>query len=449
MATAAAPPTPTTQATAEEELGGPTDDMKDKPTRAEGGAGEGAEGGAGEGAEGGAGEGAEGGEGEEGGAGDGALSERPAPPSSLQLSNKGKKKVLSAPALSLSLGGGSVVSDDLSKVLSPSVDEVDEVDLDLEALETPSDSESLVFPHDLDLDLDLEEDMRRLGVASSRGPSSLHDPSLLHDPSPSRRRSLGLEPEDTVDSVGRRWRSFTSSGFKTQVNMSLIQDYVRVISHGGYYGDEENDIIVFSSCFLPENSIDSYEEVMYHLFKYVMGTLELMVSQDYVVVYLCAGAQKNQVPGLGWLRDCYTTIDRRLRKNLKGFYVVHPTWFIKALITIVKPFISSKFSRKLRFVNSLQELSELVPTEQAQIPACVKEEHNYSATVTPTCTLQSWFSPGSVLVQSWFSPGSVLVQSWFSPGSVLHTERRQDNNSATVVVYLNILKHLIFQLILS
>ncbi|CAL9691040.1 unnamed protein product [Knipowitschia caucasica] len=284
----------------------------------------------------------------------------PVPPTSLQLSNKKrKKKVLSAPTLSLSLGGESLVSEDLSLVLSPSGDEVD-LDLDLEGLETPSDSESLMFPPDMDLDLDLEEDMRRLGVACSRGPA----PSS--GPTPSR--SLD-DTEDTVDSAGSRWRSFSCSG--ASVNMSLIQDHVRVLSHGGYYGDEQNDIIVFSSCYLPENNTESYEEVMDHLFRYVMGTLELMVSQDYVIIYLCAGAQRNQVPGLSWLRDCYTAIDRRLRKNLKSFFVVHPTWFIKALITIVKPFISSKFSRKLVFVDSLQQLSDLVPTEHAQIPNCV------------------------------------------------------------------------------
>lgn len=285
----------------------------------------------------------------------------PVSPSSLLLSSSNKsrkKKVLSAPVLSLSLGGGSVLSEDLSGILSQSLDELE---LDLEALETPSDSESLVFPlQDLDLDPDLQEDMARLGVGSCRASSS-------------RRRSLGLEPEDTVDGQGSRWRSLTSNGQQTQVNMSLIQDYVQVISHGGYYGDEEDDIIVFTSCFLPNNSISDYQQVMDHLFRYVMGTLELMVSQNYLIIYLCAGAQRNQLPSISWLRECYTTIDRRLRKNLKGFLVIHPTWFIKAVITIVKPFISSKFSRKLRFVNSLQELSLLVPTEQIQIPDCVKE----------------------------------------------------------------------------
>ena len=31
----------------------------------------------------------------------------------------------------------------------------------------------------------------------------------------------------------------------------------------------------------------------------------------------------------------------RLKKDLKGLLVVHPAWYIKALITVVKPFIRS------------------------------------------------------------------------------------------------------------
>ncbi|KAK5884156.1 hypothetical protein CesoFtcFv8_020413 [Champsocephalus esox] len=115
---------------------------------------------------------------------------------------------------------------------------------------------------------------------------------------------------------------------------------------------------------------------MDHLFRYVVGTLDLMVRENYLMVYLCAGGQRDKLPGISWLRECYTTINHRLRKNLKGFYVVHPTWYIKALATIIKPFISqtlSKFSRKLQFVESLQELSLLVPVDQVQIPAVVSQ----------------------------------------------------------------------------
>uniref|UniRef100_A0A8C7WUW9 CRAL-TRIO domain-containing protein n=1 Tax=Oryzias sinensis TaxID=183150 RepID=A0A8C7WUW9_9TELE len=233
-------------------------------------------------------------------------------------------------------------------------------------METPSDSESLHFPN---YDLDLEDDLHRLGVASHKpfgsGSGSLPDQTGLS----------ALDKEDVVDSNGTRWRCFSTGDppQESRVNMTVLEPFLRVLSHGGYHGDGMDDIVVFSSCYLPENHLENYQYVMDNLFRFVVGTLELMVAENYVIVYLCSGSQKDKLPGIGWLRDWYTTIDRRLRKNLKGFYVVHPTWYIKALITIIKPFISSKFSRKLQFVDSLQELSQLIPTEHVQIPEGVRQ----------------------------------------------------------------------------
>ncbi|KAM4725645.1 BCL2/adenovirus E1B 19 kDa protein-interacting protein 2-like [Anableps anableps] len=308
--------------------------------------------------------------------------ERPAPPSSLPLTGERhmKKKVLAAPALSLSLGGSeSIKSDELhSAFLSPSPEDAEDtgLDFDLDAMETPSDSESLHFPT---YDLDLEDDMQRLGVASRRhrvsGSTSRSGSGPVSLPGFDQFGLGALEREDVVDTEGTRWRCFTTGDppQESRVNMSVLEPYLRVLSHGGYYGDGEDDIIVFSSCYLPENSLENYQYVMDNLFRFVIGTLELMVAENYVIVYLCAGGQKEKLPGIGWLKECYTSIDRRLRKNLKGFYVVHPTWYIKILATIIKPFISSKFSRKLQFVNTLQELSHFITTEHVQIPDCVRQ----------------------------------------------------------------------------
>lgn len=96
-----------------------------------------------------------------------------------------------------------------------------------------------------------------------------------------------------MDKQGTRWRCF-SPGDPPQenwVNMSVLEPFLRVLSHGGttspppeghlgatwtpplpsllsgYHGEGMNDIIVFSSCFLPENSLDNYPYVMDHLFR--------------------------------------------------------------------------------------------------------------------------------------------------------------------------------------
>uniref|UniRef100_A0A672FHN2 CRAL-TRIO domain-containing protein n=1 Tax=Salarias fasciatus TaxID=181472 RepID=A0A672FHN2_SALFA len=246
-------------------------------------------------------------------------------------------------------------------------------------METPSDTESLPFPlHDL------EADLLRLGVATGRrrrrGSAPGARPGARSGPGPGPWADLAGDPEDEVDEHGTRWRRFSSGEppAESRVNMSVLQPFLRVLSHGGYYGDGMNDIIVFSSCYLPENSMENYQYIMDQLFRFVVGTLDLMVSQDYVIVYLCAGGQKERLPAISWLKECYTTIAWRLRKNLKGLLVVHPSWFIRALITVIKPFISSKFSRKLQFVHTLQDLSLLIPTEHVQIPTCVRESVTHS-----------------------------------------------------------------------
>ncbi|XP_013884010.1 bcl-2/adenovirus E1B 19 kDa-interacting protein 2-like protein isoform X2 [Austrofundulus limnaeus] len=287
-----------------------------------------------------------------------------APPTSLSLSaavGGGAKKRLVAPSLSLTLShpdSQDMNNDSFSAAaLSGTPEETPSLDLNLEALDTPSDSETGTLPDGLH-DLEWEDDLPQMGKTET---------------SSAAEHSEGLMELDQVDSKGRRWRKFCISGQEYRVNMSVLEPYLQVLSHGGYYGDGMNAIILFTSCYLPENTVENYEYVMENLFRYIVGTLDLMVSENYVLVYLCAMAPRNKLPPIKWLRQCYTSIDRRLKKDLKGLLVVHPAWYIKAVITIVKPFISDKFSRKIRFVQSLQHLAEIVPTERLQIPQTISQ----------------------------------------------------------------------------
>ncbi|KAG1939330.1 protein prune [Pimephales promelas] len=107
--------------------------------------------------------------------------------------------------------------------------------------------------------------------------------------------------------------------------------------------------------------------------RYVIGTLELLVAENYMIVYLNGATSRRKMPSVGWLRKCYQQIDRRLRKNLKSLIIVHPSWFIRTLLALTKPFISSKFTQKIKYVFSLTDLAELVPMEYVSIPDCIKE----------------------------------------------------------------------------
>lgn len=43
----------------------------------------------------------------------------------------------------------------------------------------------------------------------------------------------------------------------------------------------------------------------------MISTLELMVAEDYMIVYLNGATPHRRMPGLGWLKKCYQMIDRR------------------------------------------------------------------------------------------------------------------------------------------
>nr|XP_021512504.1 bcl-2/adenovirus E1B 19 kDa-interacting protein 2-like protein isoform X2 [Meriones unguiculatus] len=141
----------------------------------------------------------------------------------------------------------------------------------------------------------------------------------------------------------------------------------------GYHGDGLNAVILFASCYLPRSSIPNYTYVMEHLFRYMVGTLELLVAENYLLVHLNGGTSRAQVPPLTWIRQCYRTLDRRLRKNLRALVVVHATWYVKAFLALVRPFISSKFTRKIRFLDSLGELAQLISLDQVHIPDVVRQ----------------------------------------------------------------------------
>ncbi|KAI5930634.1 bcl-2/adenovirus E1B 19 kDa-interacting protein 2-like protein isoform X1 [Manis javanica] len=227
-------------------------------------------------------------------------------------------------------------------------------DLEVDELETPSDSEQLDSGHEFEWEDELPQ-------AEGLGASEAAD-------------RLGWScVQDVAGEDGRHWRMFRTGQREQQVDMTAIGPYKKILSHGGYHGDGLNAVILFASCYLPRSSIPNYTYVMERLFRYMVGTLELLVAENYLLVHLSGGSSRAQVPPLSWICQCYRTLDRRLQKNLSALVIVHATWHVKALLALLRPFISSRFTRKIRFLNSVGELTQLISLEQVHIPEAVRQ----------------------------------------------------------------------------
>lgn len=208
-----------------------------------------------------------------------------------------------------------------------------------------------------------------LDVTSRRGHQVDHDDDddmtgLVKSPSFPASSSRVLKMHEVEDSS--RWlRScpIGSAGESKPIDLKVIEPYKKVISHAGYYHQYNSvqltfnhvppgpgpAIITFSACYLPDRSRKDYHYVMDHLFMYVLTTLHELIADDYILVYFhnpsgssttpVGGTSGNNMPTFSWLKRCYHMIDRKLRKNLKALYLVHPTFWLKTLVIMTKPLL--------------------------------------------------------------------------------------------------------------
>uniref|UniRef100_UPI00358FE4BC protein prune homolog 2-like isoform X2 n=1 Tax=Myxine glutinosa TaxID=7769 RepID=UPI00358FE4BC len=257
------------------------------------------------------------------------------------------KRKLQAPDFSLSLDQSecSVLSD---------AETPDDLDFDVDDLDTPDEAESIDYAQSTELEWENDTPITENQLGGKHPEGSKED------------REVDREGTDE-----RLWRSVVIGEQEFRIDMVAIEPYRKVLSHGGYYGEGLNAIIVFAACFLPDSRQPNYSHIMENLFLYVISTLELLVAENYLIVYLNGATPHRRMPGVGWLKRCYQMIDRKLRKNLKVVLIVHPTWFIRTILALSRPFISSKFYSKIRLVHSLPSLAAILPLEQIQIPDCI------------------------------------------------------------------------------
>ncbi|KAJ7308188.1 hypothetical protein JRQ81_008705 [Phrynocephalus forsythii] len=258
-----------------------------------------------------------------------------------------KRKTLVAPEINISLdqSEGSLLSDDF-------LDTPDDLDINVDDIETPDETDSLEF-------LGNGNELEWEGTSGRRGNWC----SVFWG---TPKRHWGGSATN-----GRLWRTVIIGEQEHRIDLQMIKPYMKVVTHGGYYGEGLNAIIVFAACYLPDSSLPDYHYIMENLFLYVISSLDLLVAEDYMIVYLNGATPRRRMPGIGWLRKCYQMIDRRLRKNLKALIIVHPSWFIRTVVAISRPFISVKFINKIQYVHTLEELAYNIPMEHVQIPDCI------------------------------------------------------------------------------
>lgn len=273
----------------------------------------------------------------------------PAKPESLQFveqSNRRKISVELSPEEELS---STLNSTDISIDRLPTPDELTTTTDDIDSF--ASDSPKRLVGVDLEWDNDT--------------------PIIVSENSDANRPGVVFGEASKMENTGM-YRTVVIGDEEFKMDLSAIIPYKQVLQHGGYYGEGLNAIVVFSACYLPDSNQTDYDYIMDNLFLYVVSTLDLLVAEEYMIVFFNGGCKRRNIPSFAWLKRCYKMIHRRLRKSLKQLLLVHPSWYMRAVITFFRPFISSKFTRKLKLVGSLKELADIVTLAGMSIPDAVQ-----------------------------------------------------------------------------
>ena len=133
----------------------------------------------------------------------------------------------------------------------------------------------------------------------------------------------------------RRWRVTFINGVEKRIDMKILDPFKKVLSHGGFTPTGQT-ILVFSACFMPEKKRPDYKYIMDNLFLYVISSIQILITGEYVLVYLHGGADDSVTPSLNWLKKCFTHIDHRVRKQLQALYLVHPDFWVKTGMKLAK-----------------------------------------------------------------------------------------------------------------
>ncbi|XP_070567431.1 protein GDAP2 homolog isoform X2 [Ptychodera flava] len=130
-----------------------------------------------------------------------------------------------------------------------------------------------------------------------------------------------------------------------------------------YFG---RPVIFFVGRNFPAASIDLDKAVLY-----LIQVMDSIVNKDYVVVYFHTLSTPANHPDLSWIKQVFNLLDFRWKKNLRAFYIIHPTLWSKVLTWFFTTFTASSLKTRVHTHAGVKNLYNLIPPEHLDIPPFV------------------------------------------------------------------------------
>ncbi|XP_073943339.1 ganglioside induced differentiation associated protein 2 [Choristoneura fumiferana] len=127
-------------------------------------------------------------------------------------------------------------------------------------------------------------------------------------------------------------------------------------------------VVIFIGKWFPIGDIDLDKALLY-----LIKLLDPIVRGDYVIAYFHTLAASGNHPPFSWLKEVYTVLPYKYKKNLKAFYIVHPTFWTKMMTWWFTTFMAPAIKAKVHNLPGVEFLYSVMARDQLEVPAFVTE----------------------------------------------------------------------------
>ncbi|XP_045460962.1 protein GDAP2 homolog isoform X2 [Harmonia axyridis] len=127
-------------------------------------------------------------------------------------------------------------------------------------------------------------------------------------------------------------------------------------------------VVVFVGKWFPFNKINLDKALLY-----LITLLDPIVRGDYVIAYFHTLTSSNNYPSFSWLKEVYNVLPYKYKKNLKAFYIVHPTFWTKMMSWWFTTFMAPAIKQKVHSLPGVEYLYAVMSPDQLEIPAFITE----------------------------------------------------------------------------
>lgn len=127
-------------------------------------------------------------------------------------------------------------------------------------------------------------------------------------------------------------------------------------------------VVIFVGRNFPAHNIDLNKALSY--FVHIMDSV---ASREFVVVYFHSLVSQDNALSMAFIRDVYDMLDIKYRRNLRGLFVVHGTFWDRIVTWFFTLFSAASIKDRVHFLTGVQYLYDFIGPDQLEMPPFVLE----------------------------------------------------------------------------